>query len=263
MKKLFPLIIMSIFINFNNVDAASCSGNRLVELQKEANRIKVNYEIVRNTITKHLYDYFNNELPETAEIEVKTIKISLSNMTNNLLIVESEKDYETYDEEIIRYGEAKTPLEFKNEKTINYKDTNNGVYSFTSDNINNYIDYKYEIYSNVSDCDVTLLKTINFRKPKFNRFSEEEICKENPKVNLCAEFITQDLTYSENNFIDAVKVRAKSNNNNNGDVEDNENEERKSLSFWDKNGKYFIIGGSILVVGVITYVVITKRRSNI
>ena len=261
MKKLFPLIILSLFITFNNVEAASCNGKRLVELQKEANNVKANYEVVKNTITKHLYDYFNNELPETAEIEVKTIKISLSNMTNNLLIVESVKDYSTYDEEIVRYGSAKSELAFKNEKTINYKDTNNGVYSFVVENIDNYIDYKYEIYSNVSDCDVTLLKTISIRKPKYNRFSEEEICKENPKVNLCQEFITNDLTYLEENFIDAVKVRAKSKSNEM--INDNENEERKTLSFWDKNGKYFIIGGSLLTVGVITYVVITKRRSNI
>ena len=263
MKRLFIYLlgVFSFLLLSMNVNAKACTSKELADLQREAGNIKVNHELVRETKTTHLYDFFDNELPETVQHTDTNIKINLYNLTKNLFIVESVKDYNNYDNEIVLYGSPRSSLEFVNERTINYKDTSNGNYTITLNKLNHYIDYKFEIYNNSDICDTTLLKTVTYRKPKYNEYFEESICKEYPNVSYCAEFITKDIDLGNKTLEEAVKLEAK----NNGYEKQNEDEKpgEEAVNFLGKNLKYFIIAGSIIVVGIIGYGMINKRRGRI
>ena len=256
----FALVILSIFCFSLKVDAAECKGNTLSSLQKEAGNVKVNHEIVKETITKHLYDYFDNELPETVEFEKTTIKINLYNLTKNIFVVQTEKNYSTYDNEMVLYGESRTPLKFDNEKTIDYKDSNNGNYTWNLDNLDHYIDYKFEIYSNTSSCDTTLLRTITYRKPKYNKFAKDPVCTEYPSVKLCNEFISEDINLSGKIFADEVK-RIGESGNKQEDVMPEETTEIKKGN--NKEKIYIALSGTVVILIIIGYLVIDKRRSRI
>ena len=258
-KRYFFIVLLLSLCLIIKVEALECSGSTLANLQKEANNIKVNHEIVKETVTKHLYDYFDNELPETVNMEKKSIKLNIYNLTKNVFVIQTEKNYQTYDNEVVLYGEAKTPLKYTNEKTINYKDTNNGNYSWIVDNLDHYIDYKFEIYSN-TDCDTTLLKTITYRKPKFNKYSQDSICLEYSNVNLCQEFISNDLNLNNKSFVDEVKRLGSSGEIVDNNEEDNSTESKKVIG---KEKIYIISSGLVVVLIIVGYLVIDKRRSRI
>ncbi len=263
MKRVFELviIILSIILLNINVEAKECTSKDLAALQKEANNIKVNHELVKETKKTHLYDYFDNELPETVEHTETSIRINIYNLTNNLFIVQSTKDYNNYDNEIVLYGSPRSKLEFVKEKNINYKDTNNGNYTISLNKINHYIDYKFEIYSNLDICDATLLKTIEYRKPKYNKYFEESICKEYPDVSYCAEFISKDIDLGNKSLEELVKSEAK--NKGYAIPEEKEKGKEESVNFIGKNLKYIIAAGTVIIVGIIGYSIIQKRRGRL
>ena len=252
LKNIFKYIIVIIsflFINLN-VEGAECTSSEIAKLQKEAANIKVNYEIVKEIKKDNVYDLEQNKLPQTYEYIENSIKISIYNITKNLFIIQSEKDYTEYDNDVTLNGESNIELKFTNEKSINYKDTINGNYSFSTTKTAHYIDYKFDIYSN-TDCDTILLKTITLRKPKYNIYYKEKVCKEYPNTKLCQEFITNDLNINSKEFIDAVKKEAQKANINN----------KKDNNFLNS---YYIYGSlSVIVIAIIIYIVINERRKRI
>lgn len=256
-KNIFNLLLSVLLFNVINVSAANCSSDDIIKLQKEANNIKVSHEIIRKTKTQPLYDFFGNELEAKEEIVEKSIEVSLYNLTNDLFVIQREKNYETYDTEIFLNGEARTPLEYSNEKTILYSDTKNGNYSFSITDYFHYIDYKFDIYSNT--CDSSSLRTIEYRVPKYNMYSEEPICQEYPNSTLCQDFITVDINMSNRDFNDEVKKSQSISNNIGEEVE----EKRENTNFFKDNIIYFIIAFGIIIVGGTTFIIINKRRKQL
>ena len=235
MKKV--LVILSILLlGMNNVKADSCSDSELAKLRSEAENVKVSYD--------ELEDAFDYVVPaddgnpsKTIKAYRYSIKMNVYNITNNIYVVETNDKN-------------------NDEKYIKYSDTENGKYSFTSDDNKNYINYTFKVYSNTNNCSAKLLRTITIKKPKYNDNYAYVICKENPEVPICKRFITEDINMEGKDLVSEV----------NKYLEDEKNSDNKSgsnLDFFVNNKWYFIgaIGGLIAVW--IAYVIINKERGRI
>lgn len=227
---IFSFVFLSI-----NVLADSCTGITLSELQNKANSIKVNYEIVE---TKQNVSFDNdNEFETNKEPNIikKTIRVTLYNLTKNFFIEESNS---------------------VNDNIRTYND--NGNITFETDNLKDIITYTFKVYSNISSCDKTLIKTLTLVKPKKNSYANFQICIDNPDVPVCEEYITKDLGVTEDEVFEVVEKYK--NNKQNNSVIINNSEERTTENFWHQNGIYFIILGGALLIGASVYLIVSKKR---
>lgn len=225
--KYILILIMSLFSM--NVYADKCDSQTKSDLLKEANLIKVDYD--ENEKTEEIDDGYNKYTAVD-----RTLDISLYNLTNNFSLEISNDNNDS-----IIYAENN---EFKE-----------GKYTFSVDAYN-IIKYKVKIYSNVS-CDRYLIKTINYTKPMYNSNYNYAVCKDNSNVPYCQKYIT-----NKKYVFDAGKglSEAIDNYKNNGEIiPDDENKN----SFFKKYFIYIIIGSVLIAGGVITIVIVNKKRSEI
>ena len=84
------------------------------------------------------------------------------------------------------------------EESIYYSDTTNGRYSFIR-NTNEIEEYQFKVRANMSNCYGNILTTKKIIKPKYNNYSNLEICKNEKLSNhsYCQKFITKEIKISE------------------------------------------------------------------
>ena len=220
MKKIIVLFLM-LFICCNSVFADKCSSSQIVAYQKEAAKIKVDYEIIEN---ENLDD---------------SIKINIYNLAEDLFIIKTDDILEE-------------------DEYLYYSSFNNNMYSFITYNIEDLIKYTFEIWSTDEKCDVYKVKTINFTKPKFNTISTNELCVQNPEVPVCAKYITQNISITEENL--EVYINKYLNNQDNNLEEEIVNEEG---NFFKNNYIYIIIGLGVISVSIVIYIIISKNREKL
>ena len=96
--------------------------------------------------------------------------------------------------------------------------------------------------------------------PMYNYYSDSQYCEENPKEEVCQQYVTNEITEEE--YYKQVDKHVSS-----GEEEKEEkNVVKKVTNYFKKNKKQVIIGGSIIiVVGVVTtaVVIIKRRRSRL
>jgi len=212
-----------------NVYADKCDSKTKSDLLKEANLIKVDYD--ENEKTEEVDDGYNKYTAVD-----RTLDISLYNLTNNFSL---EISNDVNDDVI--YAESNV---FKE-----------GKYTFNEDAYN-IIKYKIKVYSNTS-CDRYLIKTINYTKPMYNPNYNYAICVDNSNVPYCQKYIV-----NKKYIFDAGKgldEAIDNYNKNGGIISDDENKE----SFLKKYYIYIIIGSVLITGGVITIVIVNKKRSEI
>lgn len=225
--KYILILIMSLFSM--NVYADKCDSKTKSDLLKEANLIKVDYD--ENEKTEEVDDGYNKYTAVD-----RTLDISLYNLTNNFSL---EISNDVNDDVI--YAESNV---FKE-----------GKYTFNEDAYN-IIKYKIKVYSNTS-CDRYLIKTINYTKPMYNPNYNYAICVDNSNVPYCQKYIV-----NKKYIFDAGKgldEAIDNYNKNGGIISDDENKE----SFLKKYYIYIIIGSVLITGGVITIVIVNKKRSEI
>lgn len=261
MKRIVYFVLISLFLSTLNVNAAACKSSEIAQAQKDASNIKINYEAVEETKSAYVYDQDTKTITnEKYDYIVRTMNINLYNVTKNIYIVQTEKKYYTDGVSNIPLDENKDPVEYKdeyiNKKVINYSDTNNGKYTFNTKNILEYTDYKFEIYSNFSNCDNTLVRTINYRKPRFNEYSENLICQNNVDIPLCQKYIIKDIELNGKDFETEVQKYLKSNSNNSSTNPEKTSKSNKSIIIYSAIG-------TLLVGGLVTYLFVSKKRRTI
>ena len=234
---LFVLGLALVFISVN-VFADACKSEDMANLQKTANNIKVNYEIIEKKETVTDTNEYGKSI--TSEVVNYTIKTTVYNITKDVYLVQKSEEKGTTN-------------------TINYADTVNGKYEIISKEIYDYEHFKYEVYSNLSTCDTTLIRTISYTKPKKNPYASFEVCVNNPDVPACQTFITQDTGVREGNLAEYVQNYVK----NNGNKTDNKiDEETTTNNFLKDNLLYIVIGGGVVLIGVVVgYIIVSKKRS--
>ena len=228
MKSIVKLLLGVILLSSVNVYAATCSGADLQKVSKAANGIKTNYTINEGKVKEN-----------SAEYEVfPSIDFSIYNITSDVFL--------------------KITNDFNQDETIvTYSMTNNGKYSFSTDEMFEKRTYYIEVFSNLDSCKADSIKSITLKKPYYNPNSAYAICIDNPDVPMCQTYITEDTGVSEQ-YIDAKVKEYLSKNGmtttKKGDVTDDGN-------FFTKNWKILAIGGGVVVLLIGGYIIISKKRS--
>lgn len=244
MRKICYLLIGFLLFNFMSVDAASCSDSVMREITSKVNQIEVKYEVIETEKPIEFNEEFMEREPDPDMKEkVDTLKTTVYNIPDNVFLVQTnDKD--------------------KNDRTIiNSSKIKDGVYTFEDKNYTEIINYKYEVYTDIDNCDSSLVKTISYTKPKMNEYSLLDVCQENPDVSVCKKYVTEEIKIAEPEFVNYVyKIIGV-------DASKNPNEKsygNPTTNFIKEHLVYFI-GGAVLVigVGVSAYVIISKKRSRL
>lgn len=104
------------------------------------------------------------------------------------------------------------------------------------------------------NCETTSPKTINFNKPKYNSYSQLEVCEDNTDLKLCDAFEDTSEIKTEEEFVKKVNKESKKNNIKN-DVKD---VTEKSKLNW----LYFAVPFAIATVIVAVIIIVTKKGTK-
>jgi hypothetical protein len=243
MKKIICLFlgIISFMLFGINVSAASkCDYTELAEINQEAAGVKVSYEEKKRVLEgdNGVADTETGELE--GDVYERYFTVNITNVTDNLYI----KVINSYD---------------NSTKVMSSSDAVNGVISFDWHDIDQIAKLTVKVYTsaktNCADEEIMVqYKTL----PMYNYYSDSQYCEENPKVDVCQQYVTNEITEEE--YYKQVDQTVSS-----GEEEKEEkNVVKKVTNYFKKNKKQVIIGGSIIiVVGVVTtVVVIVKRRRS-
>ena len=233
--KAFVILIIS-FLNAINVNAA-CTYVEKANLNEVASKVKTNYEIIEKTETYEVLDTDVNEV-FTHEAIKSSFKINIYNITKDLYVTQHNG--------------------FNNEDTnIFFEDTENGIYTFLTDDLENIINFKYDIYSNLENCTGDILKTYNFIKPKLNLYSQHGACDGLEDIPYCKKYITEDLNIEESEISRRVEEYLASKNT----QSEQGNNKKNIIETLKENYIYVILGVGIVAGALTTTIIIVKKRS--
>ena len=243
-KKKFLMIIfmLAFFLMIGNVSAAEdmenmCTPTQLSELRSRAANVKVTY-VPYNGV----YDLGNNTGAEIAadKITRRFLDIKIFNVTDLLYVV-------------ARQGDKQYTL------THEGANSDGAVVLRQPSNSQSVINYTFEVYTTSEYCQNTILRTIKLTLPKYNQYSELDVCSDIPDYYLCQPYTTYSV--SGGTFYDKVdeyknklsNLEEQKENNNTGFVSN-------TMSGISKY-KYLIVGIVVAVGVVLTVFVIKKKRS--
>lgn len=226
--KWLSFLICTLFVFSLNVEAArnNCPASVKKELSQSAAHIKVNYEIIDNSMNKEITV---GDKTTTYKVPNYAFAITLYNLTSDF------------------YARIETNSD-SDDISVPYEETRNGNYTLYDYNIGDIYNYNITIYSTHPDCSGTVFRTLKFTKPRYNAFSEYTYCK-NSTTYYCQRFITSDLKISTTDeFLDKISVNNEKNNPN----KDKNDITKEIVDSFKSNWKLYLgifFGLAILIVG--------------
>lgn len=236
MKYLKSLLVLPFLIALN-VYADECSYKEQANLNKEAALIEANYEVIKEQEPYTFEDPDGLGTTETTRT-ITTFKIKIYNIAENLSLNINE-----------RIGNKAG-----SNKVVTYADTENGVYTFTSDNLGDIIDYTIKASALSGGCAGKTIRTMTFKKPRVNPYAGYDICKGHESVQYCEEFTTKEFEFTEAKLEEVLKDIDKTNNG--GDTTN----ENGFLKFLKNNYIYIIVGVVVIGAGTGAYFIYRKKR---
>lgn len=244
-KKEWLFLLLVFCFGITSVNAA-CDNDKLVELSRQANNIKTNYElteIMYDIETEEIMDpedseYTREELDEMGQDSPygfkNVVTLNIYNISENIYAV--LHDTTTNDK-----------------KEIHYDDTDDGTYSELITNVSKPRTFNIEIYSE-DPCTVDLLRKIEQITPMHNSYYYMPVCNESDAY-YCQEWSTVDILISEEEVRDNELKKQISNSQK---VLEEEN-------FWEKNKNIIMIISIVAVVVIILgvgFTMIKRKRSR-
>ncbi len=244
--KMFISFLFSV-VFITNISAASvCSTSEQAELRNLVSNMRGTYEEAEEELDPSIYGFPDGE-DENADFIPPTrtyFNISITNLSDKFYLEVSNDNDKT-----------------KNRYDITDKDN---IIMFPWYNLESVTNFTIKVYtSDNTGCPGELMRTITLKVPRLNEYYNYELCTDIPEFSLCQKFVT----YNEidlGTFMDRIKQYITSKENNQTSNVENDN-------FWDsfKNfiseNKYYVIGGSILLItisGVVVAVIVKKQRSS-
>lgn len=216
---------------FLGIAAALCFLPISAHAECSSERIAELNKIANNVNLSYTYE-FDKTVPDDggkSEIMAALFSTHISNLTNDIYIENTETG-NTH----VGTGETTDPTKFESGKSITYT-----------------------IYSNDPNCKGQSLTSKYITFPKFNEYSTFDECEEYPDFKYCKTWLdTSNLNVDDFN---AALEKYK-----NGNKSDISKAKKNKVNFFDEY-KFLIIGlGTILVIGIIAFVVIkiVKRRKG-
>ena len=247
-KSMFLLAFLFLIPNF--VQAAnSCSYSEQAELNEIVSHVNANYEVVEVYAGKS-YDVDNpNEDGSMPEQDVyrKNFDIHILNLTEDIYVKVKNND----NEEV---------------KTFYYRDTQDGVITFRTDNVYKLVTYTIEVYSNKYSCAGEKFREFTLVTPLYNIHSNDIACIKNPEFYYCQEFLTSENITSSEFRLKVKELEAQK------ELEKEQEHQEKDEGFFEKIKEFYksnaivvnSIVGVIVVMGVVaTVILIKKKRSRV
>ncbi|MBQ4583991.1 MAG: hypothetical protein IJA94_03800 [Bacilli bacterium] len=228
--------------NLNVVDAASaCSYEKQVELSKVAGSVKAVYEEASQKVDSSLYAPTNETVGEV-ELYREYFKIIFTNITKEIYV----KVMNDYNDEV---------------KFIRYKDTTDGMYTLNWYNLDDVVNFTFEIYSSdETDCRNEKYFTNYLVTPMYNDFYETIMCEGITDYLPCQKYITVKMEYADqyeqiSEYLEVVENEKK-------EKEENKKWYENIGDFVKKHKVAFIAGGSIIVIAGVAIVVVNIKRKR-
>lgn len=237
MKYLKSLLVLPFLVALNVYAADECTYKEQANLNKLAAQIKANYEVIKK---EEPFTFVDPDTLEEEEmtITVPTFEIKIYNISESLSLSITES------------FEGKTG----DSKTVTYNDTENGVYTFTSDNAKDIINYAIKVNAFGGGCGGKTIRNLSLTKPKSNPYFDYEICKGHEDIDYCQEFTTKNYDISFDDLtkkIEEVEIDP---------IPVDPDKENKFLKFLKANYIYIIIGTVVVAGGVGVYFIYRKKR---
>ncbi len=191
MKNCFKyLVIFALLlgVGLTSVDAASCPASIKKDISKLANYVKIDYEVEDNSTYKKL-KVGDNETEY--KIPNYTFSFSIYNIAPELFITLEDKSN----------GMS---------MNITHDMTDNGTYTFKSDDFGSIHNYTLTVKSANDQCYGARFRTIKQTQPRYNAYSEFAYCK-NSSSYYCQRFVGTELNLKNTDeFYQKIKPNNKS-----------------------------------------------------
>lgn len=241
MKKFIYLLLL-IFPCF--VSAATCEAADKAALLTLSSVIEVNYEEMDGYYTGEEVGYpegLAEEDYDDYKLEYNYFNINILNITEDFYIVITNNINDT-------------------ELTINYSDSEDGIYTFLHETLSNVTTYTINVYSSGENgCSGELLAVKYLVVPKYNEYSTWDMCEDYSDEAVCQKYTTVE-TYNESFVFNALSLAYSERFN--VDIDDDIDVESIIDVVLD-NFVYILIGG-IGVIGIVVLIIfINKKRSDL
>lgn len=239
------MITMSLFIGINSVKAeedTTCNAVSLNELRNLAANIKVSY-VPTSVNQKTEYD----EESGTDYVTVRYLDVKVYNITSKLYVrTEAGGDNVTSSSHLLTLANVGA----------------DGAATIRQEAINQPVTYTFTIFSDAYGCTGRTLRTLKLTLPRFNYYSELEICQDIPDYYLCQQYTTYEVdgaTFYDK--VDEYKAKLAAQAEENESADDNTSIVNKAISGVSKY-KYVVVG-VIVAIGVVVTVLILKKRKKV
>lgn len=250
MKKrsiLLLTIMLGVFLFIGNVKAEedrTCNAVSLNELRTAAANIKVSYVPGSKTVNEGT----DPNSGFSQDVEYKHLDVKLYNLTDKLYVRVETSGNKVNGDEMIVSARNIGP---------------DGAVTIRQQAQTETITYTFKVYSDSYGCSTKTLRTIRLTLPRFNFYSQLDICQDIPDYYLCQEYTTYKVDGST--FYTKVddykaKLLAQEENKNGVDLDDNTGIISKAVSTVSRN-KY-IVAGIVVIAGVIATIYIIKRKKS-
>lgn len=202
MKIRFIIILLLLLISTPVNAQSNCSTKEQTIIKKDISNININYEFTSETMQF-----------EDMDSESFLFEITILNITKNNYI--------------------KVTNDFNSESKIySYADSTDGVITFKWYDIEQVVNFKFEIYSsNNTSCPDELFRTISLKLPRYNYLYDYEICDEYKDFYLCKQLVffneVEENYFNEQlqKYINKIATKKEENNveNTNNSVKDYDN----------------------------------------
>ncbi len=246
-KKIFIMImVLASFLFVGKVYAEeenTCSATLLSELRSEAANVKATYVTGDETINSNSPD------PETGSSSYKKhyVYIKIFNINNRMIVrIKPTGTGITGTEKVVGAGDVGS----------------DGTITFKQEAMSANVTYQIDVLSIYGDCSGTTLRSMKLTVPKFNVYSELDICSDVPDYYLCLQYTNYNIDSSTvYDKINEYKAKLAEENVDEKNKNQANNTISKAMSGISKY-KYLIVG-AIVAVGVIVTVIIVKRKKGV
>lgn len=246
MKKTIFIFFFIIFIfSTSSVYAIECPNADIVNLRKSAAELKVSYDEVTGVRDPNEFGPPDGYTEENYVSYYNYFEVKFLNINENIFIKVTNNITEE-------------------EKIINFKDTENGVYKFDWKDTSRVTNLKYTVYaSDKTNCYSFELKKGSLTLPAYNPYHIHNKCIGYEDYSLCHKYVNFNITYDS--FIDKIDKHIEEMKK---EDEEKKEQEKNILhqvnTFYKKNKKIILIisGGIILIGGFVIGLNIRKKRSR-
>ena len=244
MKKGIALVLSLLFLSITTVKAASsCTYQEQAELNGVASQIKATYEVKTGKLDSEDYalpDIFDEDEVIDYSAEYKYLQVSIVNITEDFYVV-------------IKNDQSDI------EQKVYYSNTNNGVYSYDWNNLNNVAKLTIEVYSSSkTNCANEKYRVLYLTLPKANKYASLPMCNDIEGFYLCKEFVEFEEP-DFNTFEKRVNAYKEGKITNTGEETILSN---PFISFVNNNKVLIACVSSLVIVGVVTVIALKKKRRN-